>query len=166
MGSTPEVPSVPNAKTVAAGQQTYNTQAGQASQRGSMVNQVNPYGSSTYMQSGTSPDGTPLYTSTVNLSPENQRLLQTLQGTQATAGQQAFNLLGGANYGARPAGDVIGSGTSGNVQDAMQHQISYLDPYFQTQRDQMDTKLKNQGFAPGEKGYDNAMRGVMNSQNN
>lgn len=166
MGGSPEVPSVPSATSVAAGQQELNTKAGQASQAGSMTNQVNPYGSMTYMQSGTSPDGTPLYTSTVNLSPENQSLLRTLQGTQATAGNQAYNLLGGANYGAAQPRDVIGDATGGLVKDAMAKQISYLSPYFQTQTDQLDTKLKNQGFAPGQKGYDNAMRASRNSQDN
>lgn len=166
MSSGPEVPKVPDPNVVASKQQDINTKAGTQSQVGSMTNQVNPYGSMTYMQSGTSPDGTPLYTSTVNLSPENQKLLQTLQGTQATAGQQAFNLLGGANYGAAQPGDVIGNSTSGLVKDAMAKQVSYLSPYFQTQTEQMDTKLKNQGANPGEKAYDNAMRGLMNSQNN
>lgn len=166
MGGSPEVPKVPDPNVTAGKQQELNTKAGQASQAGSMVNQVNPYGSMSYMQSGTSPDGTPLYTSTTTLSPENQRLLQTLQGTQATAGQQGFNLLKGANYGAGQPRDIIGDSTSGLVKDAMARQVAYLDPYFQTQKDQMDTKLKNQGFNPGEPGYDAAMRGVMNSQNN
>jgi hypothetical protein len=163
---SPDVPHPTDPNIVAANQQALNTKAGQASQQGSMVNQVNPYGSSTYTQSGTSSDGTPLYTSTVNLSPENQALLKTLQGTQATAGTQASNLLTGANYGAAQPGDVIGNSTSGLVKTAMGGMTSYLDPYFQTQRDQADTKLRNQGFAPGQKGYDNAMRGIMNSQNN
>lgn len=165
MGDTPEVPKVPDPLVTANKQQDLNTKAGTASQAGSMVNQVNPYGSMTYMQSGTSPDGTPLYTSTVNLSPENKRLLETLQGTQTTAGQQGFNLLKGANYGAAQPGDIIGDSTSGLVKDAMARQVGYLDPFFKTQTDQMDTKLRNQGFAPGEPGYDNAMRGLTNTQN-
>lgn len=164
MSSGPEVPKVPDPLVTANKQQDLNTKAGTASQVGSMTNQVNPYGSMTYMQSGTSPDGTPLYTSTVNLSPENQRLLQTLQGTQATAGQQGFNLLQGANYGASQPGDVIGNSTSGLVKDAMAKQVAYLQPTMDYDIDRMDTRLRNQGFAPGQPGYDQAMDGLRLNQ--
>jgi hypothetical protein len=120
----------------------------------------------TYSQTGTSPDGTPLYTSTVGLSAANQQLLDTLQGTKTTAGTQGQNLIAGANYGAQQPGDVIGNATSGLVKDAMAKQVSYLDPYFTSQTSQLDAKLKNQGLNPGEPGYDNAMRALQNNQGN
>src|ERR1700675_4003082 len=80
-----------------AGQQgQLNTQLGQIAQAGSNYNQYDPYGSLTYQQTGTGPGGTPIYSSSVNLSPQQQTLLNQLQGTQTTAGQQAGSLLGGA----------------------------------------------------------------------
>lgn len=164
MSNSPDVPTVTNPNTTAANQQALNTQAGIDSQAGSMVNQVGPQGSLTYSQTGTSPDGTPLYTATTKLSDANQQLLNVLQGTQATAGQQGQALISGANYGASSPSDVIGDSTSGLTQAAMQKQVAYLNPFFTQQTDQLDTKLKNQGFAPGQPGYDNAMNALKQSQ--
>src|SRR6266436_5577868 len=109
-GSPPPVqsPDITSAK-----QQQYNTAAGQSSQRGSMVDQSNPYGSLNYQQIGTSSDGTPIYGSSLNFTPQGQGLFNTLLGTQQTAGQQGRNLLQGANYGNQSPTDAIGSQTSG-----------------------------------------------------
>jgi len=166
MGSSPEPPAITDPNTTAANQQTLNTQAGIQSQRGSMVNQVTPTGSLSYQQTGTASDGTPLYTATTSLSPEQQQLYNILTGTKNTAGTQASSLLSGANYGSTSPSDVIGNATSGLVKEAMDKQVSYLSPYFTQQKDQLDTQLRNQGFAPGQPGYDNAMRGLLNSQGN
>lgn len=166
MSSTPDAPAVTDPNVTAANQQKLNTTAGQQSQVGSMTNQVTPTGSLSYTQTGTSSDGTPLYTATTSFTPAQQELLNTLQGTKQTAGTQAGQLLSGANYGGQTPSSVIGNATSGLVKDAMAKQVSYLDPYFKSQTDQLDTQLRNQGFAPGQPGYDNAMRAVQNNQGN
>src|ERR1700692_4006231 len=98
---------------VAAGQQTYNTNAGISSQAGSMVNQNNPYGSLSYSQTGTGPNGTPIYSATDTLSSPQQGLLNTLQGTQQQAGNAAGGLLGSANYGGSTPSATIGNMASG-----------------------------------------------------
>jgi hypothetical protein len=149
---------------VAQQQQGYNTQAGVQSQAGSMVNQVNPYGSLNYQQTGTGPNGTPLYTATEQLSPQQQNLFNLLQGTQATAGSGASNLLSGANYGSTSPTQAIGDMTSGLTGQILGQETNYLNPFFKTSRDQLDTQLRNQGLQPGEPGYDNAMRGLDTSQ--
>lgn len=166
MSSTPDAPPVANPNTVAANQQALNTKSGQQSQVGSMTNQVTPTGSLSYSQTGTSSDGTPLYTATTKLSDPQQQLLNLLQGTQKTAGTQAGQILSGANYGSVDPGTAIGNATSGLVGGAMQKQLEYLNPYFTQQTSQLDTQLRNQGFAPGQPGYDNAMRAVQNNQGN
>lgn len=164
MGNSPDPPKPTDPNITAANQQKLNTTAGVESQKGSMVNQVNPYGSLTYTQTGTSPDGTPLYTAKTELSPENQRLLDILRGTQTTAGQAGQNLISGANYGATQPKDVIGDMQSGWMKDAMGKQISYLQPQMNYDTDRLDTKLRNQGFAPGDPGYDKAMNALKQSQ--
>lgn len=165
MSSSPSVPTVPDPNTVAANQGTINKAAGQDSQAGSMVNQNNAYGSLNYQQTGTSPDGTPLYTANTTLSPAQQQLLNTLQGTQQTAGSQASNLLNTSGYGSGSAASAIGNSTTGLTQAAMQQEQSYLQPTFTQQTQQMDTQLRNQGFAPGTPGYQQAMNGLLQSQN-
>lgn len=166
MGSSPTPPAVTDPNVTAANQQNLNVQSGEASQQGSMVNQYNPYGSLSYTQTGTSANGVPMYSATTSLSPQQQQLLNLYTGGQTTAGQQAGALLQGANYGGSTPNQVIGDGTTGLTGAAVQQQTAYLQPYFQTQTDQLDTKLKNEGFAPGQPGYDNAMRSLQNNQNN
>jgi hypothetical protein len=73
-------------------------------------------------------------------------------------------LLNRADYGGAAPGDVIGNATSGLVQDAMKRQVGFLDPYFKMQTDRQDAKLKNQGFEPGQRGYDFSMKGTTDSQ--
>ena len=158
-------PAPPDPTQVANATQGYNTTAGTASQAGSLIGQVTPYGTVNYNQTGTGPGGVPLYTGTETLSPAQQQLLDTLQGTQKTAGNQASTLLTGANYGGQSPSDVIGGMTSGTTKDLLSKEVSYLDPFYSTQTSQLDSKLRNQGLQPGTPGYDNAMRGLTNTQN-
>jgi len=164
MGDAPNPPAVTDPNITATNQQNLNTQAGQQSQQGSMVNQATPYGSLTYTQTGVGTNGTPIYTASTNLSPAQQALLSTLQGTQQRAGSQAGNLLASAHYGATSPADAIGNATSGLTQKAIGQEVSYLQPYFDQQTEQLDNQLRNQGFAPGQPGYDNAMQNLVKAQ--
>ena len=155
----PSVAAAQGAAT-AASQQKYNTEAGQQSQAGSMVNQYNPYGSLTYAQTGTGPGGVPMWSANMQLTPAQQQMFNLLQGTKTTAGQQGKALIEGANYGSAQPQDVIGGLTSGLTGDLVNKQMEYYKPFFNTERDQLDTKLKNQGLLPGSPAYDNAMRAL------
>lgn len=157
-------PGVFDPNAVAASQQGINTVAGEASQAGSNYNQSNPYGTTQYTQTGTGPGGVPIYSANVSMSPAQQQLLNTLQGTQQTAGTQGSNLLASANYGAQTAQQAIGNQTSGQTGQLVQQEQAYLQPTFTQQTSQLDTQLRNQGLQPGEPGYDNAMRTMTNNQ--
>ena len=141
-------PSPPDPTQTANTQQTYNTNAATASQAGSNYNQITPYGNVTYQQTGTGPGGVPLYTGTETLSAPQQQLLNTLQGNQQTAGNQAGALLTGANYGAQSPSSVIGGQTSGATGQLMNSFNQYMQPFFTTQSQQLDTQLRNQGLSP------------------
>ena len=133
-------------------------------QAGSNYNESDPYGSLTYQQIGTGPGGVPLYGSNVALSSAQQGLLNTLQGTQQSAGTQASNLLSGANYGASNPTTTIGNLSSGLTGQNMQAYLASADPFFATQTSQLDTQLRNQGLTPGTPAYDNAMRSLTTNQ--
>jgi hypothetical protein len=163
--SAPAPPQAADPSQVANTQAQYNTAAGVESQAGSAVNQQNPYGSLTYSQSGTGPGGVPIYTATTQLSPAQQKLLDTLQSTQTTAEQQAGNLIGGANYGAGNPAATIGGATSGTTQALLGQETSYLNPFFTQQTTQLDTQLRNQGFDPSSPAYQQAMNNLQQSQN-
>src|SRR5690606_36652740 len=97
MGSTPKPPKVQSSSETAQNQQMYTNQ----SQIASGVNQSNPYGNLNYTYS-IGPDGQLIMNANQSLSPAQQQLLNTLQGTQQTAGTQGGQLLAGANYGEQP----------------------------------------------------------------
>ncbi len=164
MSNSPDVPKPTDPNVTAANQQNLNNSAATSSQAGSMVNQNNQYGSLSYNQTGTSPDGTPLYTATTKLTPENQQLLDILQGTKSIAGTAGQNLIQGANYGAAQPKDVIGDMSGGWLKDSMDKQIDYLRPQMDYDVDRLDTKLRNQGFEPGTPGYEKAMNALKQSQ--
>lgn len=153
---SPPTPADPN--TVAANQQTINTQAGATQQAASNVNQTTPFGSLSYQQTGTGPGGVPLYTATTSLSPQMQGIVNTLQG-----GTQG--LLSNANYGSQSPADAIGGMTSGATKDLLDKETSYLNPFFTQQSSQLDTKLKNQGLDPSQPAYQQAMNNLLQSQN-
>jgi hypothetical protein len=165
-------PSPPNPAQIAgqaistSGQQLQdiNTPAAVESQAGSNYNWSGPTSSLTYGQIGTGPGGVPIYGASTQYTPQQQALLQTLQGTQATAGGQASRLLAGAGYGAAAPSDVIGNLTSGLVGQNMRSYLAASDPFFATQTAQLDTQLRNQGLAPGDPAYDNAMRSNTTNQ--
>jgi hypothetical protein len=167
----PPSPPDPNAgiasgTQVANAQQGFNTQAGLQSQAGSMVNQSNPFGSLQYTQTGTGPNGAPIYSANTSLSPQQQTLFNTLMGTKGTAGGQASNLLSNANYGGQTPQQAVGNMASGLEGQMMAGYQQEMQPIQQTQRTQLDTQLRNQGLQPGEPGYDYAMRQYDTNVNN
>lgn len=176
MGSSPSVPTPENPSDVASTQMGYNTQAGEESQLGSMVNQSNPYGGLTYTQTGTSANGTPLYSASLDYSAPQQALLNAQEATQGTAAGQAYNLLGSANYGSVPTSTALGNETSGLTGQMMSGYLQSMEPFFQTQTNQLQTQLANEGLSPGPttnasnpntwNAYQNAMYGLQTSQAN
>ena len=120
-----QVPNFVPAGQVAGTQQQYNVGA----QAGSNYNSFNPFGSTTYGQTGTGPGGVPIYSTTQSLSPAQQSLLNTLQGGQQAAGTAGTNLITGANYGSTSPATAIGDMTSGLTGAATGQEVSYLQPY-------------------------------------
>jgi hypothetical protein len=165
--SSPDVQTVPNPTTTANQQQALNTQTLEELQGVNNVNQVTPTGSLTYAQTGVGANGVPTYTATQTLSPAEQALLTTMQGTQNTAGTQAGNLLSNANYGApgtNPA-TTIGNSTSGETQALLGQETSYLNPQFTQQTNQLQTQLASQGIYPGSPAYTQQMQNLQLNQN-
>jgi hypothetical protein len=166
--SAPTPPSPQDPNSVATTQQGFNTTAGTASQAGSAINQQTPFGSLSYTQSGTGPGGVPLYTASTQLSPQQQSILDTLQG-------QVGGSLNQGAYGSQSPAQAIGGPTSGATQALLGQETSYLQPYFTTQNQQLDTQLRNQGIFPSQTSnpsnpstwgpYERAMNQTQENQN-
>lgn len=130
----------------------YTAAAKQTAQSG-MTNQTTPYGSLTYAKDPNSPSG---YSSTVQLTPEQQALLsqqQSLQGGQLALAQAMLgNINPNASIDYSKLADMPISGQS--VQDAI---MSRLQPQLDRNSDALRTSLMNQGLMPGSQAWNNAM---------
>jgi hypothetical protein len=156
---TPAAPAAPDPGKVAKQQAQANSSAAQTQQQLNMVNQVNPYGSLTYSQTGTTmgPDGKPLpqYTATTTLSPEEQR-----NQNQQWQYDDIVNTLG-INQAKKMTGILdtpFALNNEASESRLMELGRNRLDPMLEQRRAGLETRLYNQGVMPGTEAYDRAMR--------
>jgi hypothetical protein len=120
-----------------------NARAATAANR---VNQVTPYGSLTYSQSGTDAYGNPMWTANQQLSQPLQQLTDTsLAGLQASQANPMYGINPGQTY-----SDAI---------------MQRLQPQIAQNAESQKAALANQGIVPGTQAYDNAMRTFNQGQN-
>lgn len=161
MSKGSKAPKPPDPEKVAAAQTASNrataiTQAGLNSQ-----NQITPYGSSTWRQVGTWPDGTPRFEETVAFSPEQQGLYE-----QQTGLANQYNTIAGNQLGR--VEDTLSSPFDLNA--AANDQFSdiarqRLDPMWAERRQTQEADLAARGVLPGSEAYDRAFRNFDQSQN-
>src|SRR5215469_7931511 len=161
-GSAPSIP-VADAQGTAPQQQNYNVLAGSESQAGSNVNQVTPFGSLSYQQTGTGPGGIPTFTATTQLTPQEQALLNTQMGVQGTAGQGSQLALKGVNYTDIPG--QLGSMTTGLTGDMMKDYMAGIQPYQTQALNSEKANLENEGLTPGNTAYDLDLQNFIKGQN-
>lgn len=111
-----KAPKAPDPYKTAEAQSLFNIQTGAAQQAMNMVNQITPWGSLNYQQSGTTrvmgPNGrmitVPQYTATTSLSPAQQAIFEQNQAAQGNlaelANQQAEFLKGYLGQGVNTSG--------------------------------------------------------------
>lgn len=118
------------------------------------TDQVTPYGNLNYSQGTPWSDGTPHYTATQTLSPEQQNLYNLGTKTQSNLGnigvEQSDKVRGILN-------SPFDLNASINTQ---QSDIArkLLDPVWQQRQSAFDTQMANQGVQAGSEAYDNASR--------
>ncbi len=146
-GATPEDPiAIANAQTAS------NKQTATANAELNRVNTSTPYGDLTYNVSGTNPDGTPIYSSNVALSPQEQGLFDTNTANQQSLATTASGLLGQIQSAYQTPqtfqNDI--APLQKQAQDAAYKSATqYLDPQFEQAGRQLDTKLANEGVVQG-----------------
>jgi hypothetical protein len=156
-------PKAPDPYQTASAQTGSNIGTAIAQSQLNSINQVTPYGSLAYSQSGTYDftDPTtgktyklPKMTATTSLTPAQQQLLNSTQGTQQnladTAKDQSVRL------------DELLSQPFSLDNDAVEGRIAdlsakRLDPQLARKRDQFATTLSNQGIKVGSTAWDEAM---------
>jgi hypothetical protein len=171
MGSSaPKALPPPDPYKTAGAQTGQNVQTAIANSYLGNVDQVGPYGSTTYGQGGsytmTGPDGqtyqVPRFVQTTTLSPEQQRLYdqQTQLGTGLNnlALSQTQRL---ADHLGRPvdasALPAVGSDFSADRQRVEQALFDRMNPQLERDRASLENTLVNQGFQRGTEAFANAM---------
>ncbi len=144
------------------------------------VNQVTPYGSQTFSQSGGTPAGAdgnggtpPQYTSTINLSPAQQTLLnnqQNLQTQQQGIAGTALNQAATNQATPYSLGGVPQLASASNISDAenagYKDVMKLIQPQMSQNDELLQSQLANQGVTQGSEAYDHAMqqRALTNNQ--
>ncbi len=161
-------PQAPDPYATAAAQTTSNQQTAQYQQNLNDVNQITPYGSLMYSQTGTNPDGSPQTTADLSLSPQ----MQALVGSNISNATGNSSIEGALQ---NTVGSTISAGLpqlqnlnlSPGALDAQLNQANQatLDPLWNRYQGQTQQQLYDQGLAPGSEGYSNGMTDFNNSRN-
>ncbi|AGA64508.1 hypothetical protein B488_05160 [Liberibacter crescens BT-1] len=147
-------PKPPDPNQVAGAQFAGNIASGMAGSALSNVNQVTPYGTLNYSQTGmtsiTDPYtgkqiSIPQYTATQTLSPQEQGIYNTNTQTRQTLGNVASQGAGSLKL------------DTGNTQDYANALFGRMNPLLDQRRQQLQTQLANQGLQPGSVAYNRAM---------
>lgn len=164
LGGGPEMPATPDYTGAAQATAQGNIQMAREAAAANRVNQITPYGTLTYTQSGKDQYGNPTWTANQTLSPEQQQLYQQQTGLSQ-------NLLGAANRGAGNL-DISGVDQSQlpstginpgqNYTDAMMQQ---MQPQLQRDQAALNQQLANQGIGIGSEAYQTAQQQQSDAAN-
>jgi hypothetical protein len=141
--------------------------AAEATAAGNRINQVTPYGSLTYTESGVDSRGNPKWTANVELSEDQKRLLDQQNATSLGLGELQQQGLGYVRDMISNPFDTSGLPQTGiNVGENMTDSIMRrLQPTIQMEQKQFDAQMANQGIPIGSEAYANAKRMFDERQN-
>jgi hypothetical protein len=160
LGPAPSAPAAPDYRAAAQETAQGNLAAAQAATAANRVNQITPYGSLSYAETGTDSQGNPTWTATQSLSPAQQQLLDYQNQASIGLGRVAGKGLSYVeNMLATPFDTSrlpsTGFNPSQTYQDAYMQRLA---PQIQQGQEQLQQRLANQGIDIGSKAYENAMR--------
>lgn len=155
-GSTSSLPGAPDYKAAA-----------EATAAAGRVNQVNPYGSMSYAQTGTDAQGNPIYTQTTTLSPAQQQLLDQQNKTSLGLGGSIDQSLGYVSKALANPFDtsVLPAQQINPGQTAQDAIMARLNPQFDRRQAALETQLANQGIARGTEAWNAAQTDLNNARN-
>lgn len=167
-GGGSSAPSAPDYGSSAAATAAGNLNNLRTQLAANRLNQVTPYGSLNYSQTGTDQYGNPTYTATQQFSPQQQAILDQTQGLQSGllgTAQAGMPYLSGLlanptiNQSNLPASMINGGQTYVDAANKL------MQPTFDRQQNQLNTQLANQGVGMGSDAYKYAQRDLADNQN-
>lgn len=156
-------PAPPDPTQTADAQQTLNDNTAKYQAETNNVNQTNPYGTLTYSQTGTNPDGSPIFAANTTLNAPEQQLFNTDVSTQNTMASDANTLANNLGNSLTSAPNL---GNSALVNTMMGWQNQYMQPIFNQQQSNLNSQLAAQGITQGSDAYDNAQNLQSRNVNN
>lgn len=168
--SRPSAPPQIDPQATARAQSTANRETAITQANLNMLNQYTPTGSLEYTQRGTAADGTPQYSATQTLTPDQQRILDLQEQGSIGYGEAGNTLLNNvknmistpvdlSQFGAAPTYDAAFRDTQ------RQNLITRAQPDFDRQRSALETQLANQGIGIGSQAYNDEMQRFQRGYN-
>lgn len=156
--SKPDPPQPPDYKGAAIAQGDANLDSAIATGILNRPNQISPYGTQSWTQTGSTPVGgrdVPNYTSNVSFSPTGQKLFD--QGLNLQTGLMDIGQGTLDNAKTALGGPFDISKNRDALVDAMYRRSTrMLDPQYKELEDRQRTDLANRGFSVGDEGYNRA----------
>lgn len=163
-------PAAPDPAATAAAQASANREAAVTQAQMNMVNQYTPYGSLEYSERGTTADGTPQYSATQTLSPEQQQMLDLTNQAGIKYGQTANTQLDAVSQRLAQPLDFAGLGPAPVANEQTRQNVSAsllerMNPQFDRDRERLETRLANQGITMGSAAYNTGMDELSRARN-
>jgi len=169
--SSPSTPAAPDPVATANAQTASNKETATAQAELNNINQTTPYGNLSYTQNGSYADGTPKFSSTQTLSPEEQQLYNLNTSGQigtAQLGNDQLSRIASAvstpySYSSLP--DAPTDADLAQSQAAGQQAVmDRLAPQEAIDQNSLNTTLSNQGVQAGSEAYNNAQQQLGREQ--
>lgn len=158
----PSAPQAPDPVATASAQTASNKETAISQTGLNAMNQYGPQGSVTYAQNGTWADGTPKFSQTTSLSPEQQAIYATGQKTQQNLANTAQTQSGRLDSLLSKPFSLNNEATEARL---MELGSKRLDPQLAQRREQEIARLSNQGIKLGSTAYDRGMNLVDQGEN-
>jgi hypothetical protein len=159
---TPSAPPPPDPVATSQAQSAANRETAIAQQQLNLIDQHTPQGSLTYAQRGTGPDGTPLYSATTSLSPQEQGIYNLERDVAARTGGVAQDLLGNARGALSKPVDLSSLGAIPQYDESARTQalariLARANPELDRQREAIESRLATQGITLGSEAYNSGV---------
>jgi hypothetical protein len=156
--SSPSAPPQIDPQATARAQSGANRETAITQANLNQLNQYTPTGSLEYTQRGTAADGTPQYSATQTLTPDQQRILDLGEQGSIGYGEAGNTLLNNVKNTLQTPVDLSQFGAAPTYDTAFrdtqrQNLISRAQPDWDRQRQALETQLANQGIGIGSQAY-------------
>ena len=160
-------PAAPDPYSTAGAQTQSNQQSAAYNAAINRLNTYTPYGSQQYSFQGTDPNtGAPIYSQSIQFSPEQQALYDQQTGNEQKQGQISGQMLGNvASQYSQPFNYDVNQGLQKAQDSIYSRNTQYLDPQFTREQSQLETQLTNQGIPRNSEAWNNAMQSFSANKN-